>query len=201
PRPPPSTLFPYTTLFRSRPSLKMIVSASPSVFPHSRTMPMKLSPSRTFMVDLPSLVSVRVIDHSLKVDHHRGLVADDPSIVPRGQQRHVARPAVELGAVVHQDAQHPRDVVLEVRRFAALRLSDRLDRRRPLPARLEDRAAYRRAADLDELEPAFRKLANLVRLAEILAFGLFHWAPPVRICSARRANRKCVDLRTARRLQ
>ena len=44
------------------------------------------------------------------------------------QQRDVPRLAIELGAVVHLDAQHARHVILEVGRLAALGFGDRLDR-------------------------------------------------------------------------
>jgi hypothetical protein len=99
----------------------------------------------------------------------------------RRQQRNVARAAIELSPVVHEDPEDSGHVVLEVRGFAALGVDERLDRCRPFPARVEHRAADRRAADLDELEPALRELADLVRFLEVLAFGLFHRLPPVRL--------------------
>src|ERR1051325_10291964 len=179
----------------------MMVSASPSVLPRSSTMPMKLRPSRRFMVFPVFLVRVgfRVVDHSLEVDHHGGLVADHPGIVAGGRQRDVARTAVELGAVVHGDPQHAGDVILEVGRLAALRPGERLHRGRPFPARLEHRAAHGRAADADQFDPPLRKLANLVGLAEVLAFGLLHAAllsvERMRYLKPARSDRKCVGLR------
>src|SRR5205085_420921 len=94
----------------------------------------------------------------LEVDDDRRLVADHPGIVARGQQRDVARLAIELGAIVHANAQHARDVILEVRRLAAARPGERLHRGRPAPARLEDGAPDRRAAGV-------RAVAVAVRLA------------------------------------
>src|ERR1051325_11148333 len=52
-----------------------------------------------------------VVEHALEVDDHGRLVADHPGVVARGQQRDVARLAIEFRAVVHADAQHARDVI------------------------------------------------------------------------------------------
>src|SRR3954468_5802504 len=112
-----------------------------------------------------------VVEHALEVDHHGGLVADHPRIVTRRQERDVARLAVELGAVVHLDAQHAGDVVLEVRRLAALGAGERLHRGRPAPAGLEHGAPDGGAADVDQLDAALGKFAHFIRLAEILPLG------------------------------
>src|SRR5262245_29029776 len=100
---------------------------------------------RISLLDSASLrVSVRalgVVEHALEVDNDGRLVADYPSIVTAGQQRHIARLAIELGAVVHLDPQHAGHVVLKVRRLAALGLRQRLHGCGPAPARLEYCAA------------------------------------------------------------
>src|SRR6185312_15309726 len=132
----------------------------------------------------------RVVEHALEIHDDRGLVADDPRIVAGGQQRDIAGLAVELGSVIHEDAKHPGDVVLEVRRLAALRHRDRLHRARPAPAGLEDRAADGGPADANQLDAALREFADLVGLAEMLELGDFalrdagvfmgdgHWRSP-----------------------
>src|SRR5581483_10016379 len=73
----------------------------------------------------------RVIEHALEIHDHRLLVADDPGVVAGGEERDVAGFAVEFGAVVHFDADDAGDVILEVRRLAALCLGDRLHGGRP----------------------------------------------------------------------
>src|ERR1700744_5602609 len=64
-------------------------------------------------------VSGRVVEHALKIDDDGGLVADHPGVVAARQKRYVARPAVELAAIVHSDPQDASDVILEMRRLAA----------------------------------------------------------------------------------
>src|SRR5690242_1472213 len=98
-------------------------------------------------------VSVRmasgVVNHALKIDDDGRLIADHPGVVTARQQRDVAGPAIEFRAIIHADAKHASDMILEMRRLAACGLGDRLHRSRPAPAWLEDRAADHGAADLD----------------------------------------------------
>src|SRR5208282_2320448 len=68
-------------------------------------------------------------------------------------------------------------VILEVRSFAALRLHNRLHRRRPSPPRLENGPANCGSADLDQFQSAFGKLPNLIRFTEVLQFRFFHVSP------------------------
>jgi hypothetical protein len=55
-----------------------------------------------------------VLDVAEEVEEHRGLVADDPGVVPRRHLEHIARLELDLLAVVHADAQPPRQEQLEV---------------------------------------------------------------------------------------
>ena len=82
---------------------------------------------------------------------------------------------LELGPVVHHDLQDPRNVVLEMRRLAALGIDQGLDRCRPFPPRLKDRAPDGRTADLDEFQPPLGELAHFIRLGERLDFSLLHY--------------------------
>src|SRR5690606_11422097 len=88
------------------------------------------------------------------------------------------RPGDELRAVVHADREPPGHVVLEVRRLAAFGLGERLHVVRPAPAGLEHEPADLAAADLDDLGPAARKFAQLVRMLESLVLTLAHGFPP-----------------------
>lgn len=112
---------------------------------------------------------LRVVDHPLEIDDHGGLVADGPGIVPGGQEGHIARFAIQLGAIVHEHAEHAGDMVLEVRGLAAFRLGDGLHAFRPAPAGLEDGPGNGGTADGDQLEPPFGNLADVVRLLEALS--------------------------------
>src|SRR3984957_15057437 len=100
-----------------------------------------------------------VVEHALEIYDHGSLIADDPGVMTARQQRHVAGPAIEFGAVVHFDPEHAGHVILEMWGFAAPRLGDRLHRRNPSPTRLENGAPDRGAPDLDQLQPAFWKFA------------------------------------------
>jgi len=119
----------------------------------------------------PLFAPAGIIDHALEIDHDRRLVADHPGIMTRRQQRNVARLAIELRTVIHLDAQHAGDVILKVRRLAALGVRERLERAHPAPTRLEHGATDHGAADLDELEPTVGELAHLVRFPKGLVLG------------------------------
>ena len=69
-----------------------------------------------------------IVNHTLEINQYNGFVTNYPGIVARWQHGHVARFAVEQGAVVHLDAQGAADVVLKMRRQAAVCLYDRLNR-------------------------------------------------------------------------
>src|SRR2546425_5397679 len=103
------------------------------------------------------LSRLRVVDHPLKVHDDRWLVSHDPSVVARGEEGHVARPAIELASVVHPNPQHPRDVILEVGGFAALGLGDGLQRGCPSPAALKNSTTDGCTPDLDEFHSSLRK--------------------------------------------
>src|SRR5207245_7268148 len=123
--------------------------------------------------------ALAVVAGAAPVHHHRRLVAHHPRIVSAGQRGDIARPGDEFLAVVHEDREPAGDVVLEVRRLAALRPGQRLDVPRPAPTGLEDQPAYCASADLEDLGLAVGKLASFVRAREspVLA-ALAHVWPP-----------------------
>src|SRR3954447_6607098 len=93
-----------------------------------------------------------VVGETLPVDHHAGLVADDPGVVTGRATHVVAPPEGCFFAVVHADRHLPRDYVAHVRRHAAVRLSDGLNVLRPLPARLERCAPDTASLQIDQLK-------------------------------------------------
>jgi hypothetical protein len=109
---------------------------------------------------------------AVPVDDDGRLVAYDPGVVAARQRGDVAGPGDHLCAVVHADPQPAADVVLEVRRLAAVCLRDRLDVVRPALSRLEHQAPHLTAADIEDLGAAVRELARLIRAAEALVLGL-----------------------------
>ena len=68
-----------------------------------------------------------VVGESLPVDDYAIFVADDPRVVPRRHDREVARPVLDLLAVVHHDRHATGDEVARVRGLAAVGAGDRLD--------------------------------------------------------------------------
>src|SRR5919201_2546897 len=115
---------------------------------------------------------LRVVTGAVPVDNHRRLVADHPRVVAARQRGDLARAGDELGAVVHADRELAADVVLEVRRLAAVRSGDRFDVVGPAPAGLEGVSADLAVADLEDLGAAVGELARLVGLPESLVLGL-----------------------------
>src|SRR5579859_1219138 len=81
------------------------------------------------------------------VDGHHGLLADDPGVVAARKGGDVTRAGDELRAVVHPDRRPAADVVLEVRRLAAVGAGDRLHVLRPPPPRFEHQRPDLTAAD------------------------------------------------------
>src|SRR5436190_1936967 len=69
----------------------------------------------------------RIVARAVPVDDQDRLVADHPGVVAARQRGDVTGAGYQLGAVVHLDRQAAADVVLEVRRLAALGARDRLD--------------------------------------------------------------------------
>src|SRR5437773_10819771 len=95
-----------------------------------------------------------VVGDALPVDHHARLVADDPRVVPRRAHHEIARPELELFAVVHADRHAAADEIPHVRRLAAVGPGNGLHVLGPLPTRLESRAANGRALQADKIEMA-----------------------------------------------
>lgn len=89
-----------------------------------------------------------VVNHSLKVYDDNRLMSDNPCVMTRGKKGDVTGSRFKLSTVVHHDLYHARNLILKMRRFATLRLCNRLDRRRPFPTRLKYRTADRCAAYL-----------------------------------------------------
>src|SRR4030095_8867718 len=122
------------------------------------------------------------IEHPLEIHHDGRLVSDYPSVVSRGEERHVAWATFKLASIVHTDPQHSGHVILKVRGFAALGLGDRLNRRGPSPPRIKDSATDSCASDLDEFHSSVGKLPNLVGLSKLLQFRFVHCPPPPDDC-------------------
>src|SRR5438552_1284434 len=78
----------------------------------------------------------------------------------------------ELGAVVDADRELAADVVLEVRRLAAVRSGERLYVVGPAPAGLEGVPADLAVADVEDLGAAGGELARLIGLPKSPVLGL-----------------------------
>jgi hypothetical protein len=79
------------------------------------------------------------------------------------------RADLQLGAVAVLDAHAARDREAHVVEVAIVGAGDRLDVRRPAPARLEDGIAHDAVADLEEAQLAIADAAHLVRARQRLA--------------------------------
>ncbi len=149
-----------------------------AAWPERHRAPRPISAIHRTLVPIASfrcrLLRLRVLQHPLEIHHHHGFVADNPPIVARRQQRDITRLAIELRAVIHAHAQHARNVVLKMRRLAALRFRHRLYGRRPSPSRLEDGPADGRTAYSNQFHASLRKLAHLIRLPKTLYLCLCH---------------------------
>src|SRR5438552_2305990 len=123
-----------------------------------------------------------VVGDALPVDHHARLVADDPRVVPRRTHHEIARPELELFAVVHANRHPAADEIPHVRRLAAIGPGNGLDVLRPLPARLESRAAYGRAPQAHKIGTALVVLEwpGFFRRIDALASHGSHKRPPCR---------------------
>src|SRR6266581_3576610 len=112
-----------------------------------------------------------VVREALPVDHHAGLAADDPCVVPGRDHGEVARAELRLLPVVHDDLHPAGYEVAHVRRLAAFGLRDRFDVLGPLPARLERCPADGARLDVDEFEFARAgfEQARLLRRVQALA--------------------------------
>src|SRR4030081_1182727 len=137
--------------------------------PQSPLVP-DLSVDRGRAIEIPcsrSIFMIRgILHHPLKIDNDNGVVANDPGIVAAWQQRHVAGTAVKFRSVIHSNPEHAGDVILEMGGLAARRLGDRLYGCCPSPTGFKYGAADGSAADFHQFQPAFWKLAYLVRPRE-----------------------------------
>src|SRR5260370_4883813 len=73
-RPPRSTLFPYTTLFRSLPSLSCTLAAGGSQFCFLRFSILLVVSSSTFRPDAPTAALFRSEEHTSELQSHLNLV-------------------------------------------------------------------------------------------------------------------------------
>src|SRR4051812_32522343 len=117
---------------------------------HSRLIAIP-PPTQDPVPSVGASAGLRVVARPVPVDHHDLLVADDPGVVAARQGRDVPGTGDQLGAVVHADRQPAAEVVLEVRRLAALRVRDRPHVVRPPPTGLEDEAADLATANVEDL--------------------------------------------------
>src|SRR5205807_30177 len=69
--------------------------------------------------------------------------------------------------------------ILQVRRLAARGFRDRLDRRRPAPSGLQRPPSEGDTVDGDQLDPAEREVARLVRLSQAFFLHLGHESTPM----------------------
>src|SRR5581483_2627122 len=109
-----------------------------------------------------------VVEGALPVDRNQSLVADDVGIVARRDFHAAPRPRFELGAILEDDVQTARELVLEMGVAAPVGARSGLDALRPAPARLQRELADGAIANLDQLELALRKGSHLIRLTEFL---------------------------------
>src|ERR1035441_554692 len=121
-----------------------------------------------------------VIDHALEVDEHHRLVSDYPSIVSRRNVYDVTCFRSLFCAVIHPCRHGSRELVAEMGGLATVRLGDRLDAGRPLPAGLERGAADCSSGDLHKLDLTLVKLPHLLRRIHALQFEFpsIHLFPP-----------------------
>src|SRR5438270_2830688 len=119
---------------------------------------------------------LRVTLQTAEVEHHAGLLADDPGVVPRRHVKRLAWPELALAAVVHPQRHAAFQDVADVVYLARIGPGDRLDVLRPAPARLEDAAPDRVAVQVDQLDAAraLRELPHLIRVLEALSSKLCH---------------------------
>src|SRR4029450_4203436 len=125
----------------------------------------------------PPSRALRVVAGAEPVHDDDRVVAEHPRVVTARERRHGARPPHELRAVAHPDRELPGDVVLEVRRLAAVGLGDRPDVVRPAPSRLEDEPPDLGVPHFEDLRVSVRELADLVRLPEVPVLGVLHLDP------------------------
>src|SRR5271155_3750619 len=144
----------------------------------ARSQPFSLGISRQSMYlrDM-TLLLLCVVARAVPVDDHHGLVSYHPCVVSARQRGDVAGLREQLGSVVHPDRELSAHVVLEMGRFAAAGLCDRLHVLGPPPAGLEHQAPYLAAADRQDLRLAIRELPRLVGCSKALVLGVLHHRP------------------------
>ena len=91
----------------------------------------------------PGLVEVLfgVFTHTLDINDHHRFVADDPGVVARGIMEISPGPQFLPAAIVHHNGNVPGNVILQVGRFAAFCVHQRLERGGPLPTGVEGGAS------------------------------------------------------------
>lgn len=142
--------------------------------PTEEAVPFRTSPIRFISFLCLSSVRFRPVDHSMEVHEDHRLVADDPCVMPRGDENHIARFTINLGAVIHMHTQHTRDLILEVLHLAAQPLGDRFDRCRPSPTRLKRGSAHRGSIDRHQFHLAVGELPHFFRFVTAFPYCSFH---------------------------
>src|SRR5919109_475016 len=97
------------------------------------------------------LLPLRVLSELAEVECHTWLVSDDFSVMAWRDREDVAGTGLALRPVIHVHLHATGDDVAEVRYLAGVGAGDRLDVRRPTPARLECGAPDGPAGELDDI--------------------------------------------------
>ena len=111
---------------------------------------------------------------------------------PGGMLRNVTSFRSHFSAVIHPGRHRPRELVAVMRGLATVRLDDRLDASRPLPAGLERSATDCASRDRHQLEMALVESSYLVRRTEAFQFETLiacrHGSSSCRLCCSERYN-------------
>ena len=128
----------------------------------------------------PGLLRLGVVLDLAEVDEHAGLVTDDPSVVTRSDVDSIARAALTLAAVIHDDVHAPRYDIAEVSGLASVGAGDRLNVFRPAPTGLEHTAADRPRGEVDDVRRTLVvcKRPHLIRTVERLDIESCHDLAP-----------------------
>ncbi len=132
----------------------------------------------------PGQVRCLSLDDVCQLDQHIRFVADNPSVMPRVYDRHVPRPKLHLGTIIHPYSLSSCEKDLHMESLAAFATNDGLDMLRPSPAGLEgfpikSQSAHRKDINL----PFLKRPPTFVGRTEVLThdgFTLFgHDRPPL----------------------
>src|SRR5712692_1021766 len=130
-------------------------------------------------LNLQPALALGVVSEALPVDDDAGFVADCPRVVSWGHDSEVSRAELHLLAVIHDDLHPARDEVAHVSGLAAVGLGNGLDMFRPLPSRLEGRAADCSGFEIHQFDLALAvmKRPGLLRRIKALSYQSGHFPP------------------------